>query len=177
MRPRWWEGLALAVGGLLLVYVAGWCGGQTHARAAAQLDADQVLLHGHHAYMARLDSARAVAEALARSEAAWKAKAAALASVGRDTIVTVHHDTITVPDTVTLQTRVVYLGAALSACDARAGALDAALGACKARGDSLERALDQTIRTHECRWLLVPCPSRGVTFILGAALGVYLAHR
>lgn len=75
--------------------------------------------------------------------------------------------------------RVLLVGQlAMAACQAGADSLQAALDLCAQRAhlaiqraDTLERLLTAGIKMSECRVWFVKCPSRGLTFLVGASAG------
>jgi hypothetical protein len=69
-------------------------------------------------------------------------------------------------------------GIALATCDSAVAALAQALEACRSRAslaeqraDTLEALVRRGLAVTRCRWLVVPCPSRAVTFGLGTVVG------
>ena len=141
-----------------------WVAGHTSAIDDLTVDRAQSLVNGHRGYERALSALRTLAADEAR-------RADSLAKTPRYVqVVTAHHDTVTMLDTVWVAQRVTALQGAYQACSE-------GLTLCRARGDSLQAALEGMLKVRACHVLFVPCPSRTVTFFLGAVGGALLEHR
>ena len=153
--------------GVLALCLMGFCYVQGKAAGvdSVTLRDAAALIGGHKGYTRALDSLISIAHR-------DSAQADSLAKHPRyRTVITAHHDTLTVLDTVWVAQEVTALRGAYGACSE-------ALTRCRARGDSLQASLEAVLKTKECRLVLgIPCPSRGALFVLGAVGGALLEHR
>ena len=151
---------------VLALCLMGFCYVQGKAAAVDELTVDraQSLLGGSRI-------ARRLQDSLGEVSRKYLARADSLAKHPRYVqVVTAHHDTVQVWDTVWVAQQVTDLRGAYSACSV-------ALTLCKARSDSLEMSLAAVLKVKACHVLFLPCPSRGALFVLGAVGGALLEHR
>ena len=152
--------------GVLALCLCGfaWVSGRSSAIDDLTLDRAQSLANGHRGYERVVDS-------LLRVSQGAKARADSLAQHPRYVqVVTAHHDTVTMLDTVWVAQQVTALGTAYQACSE-------GLMRCRARGDSLQASLEAVLKVKECHILFVSCPSRTAFFVIGAVSGAILEHR
>ncbi len=153
--------------GVLALCLMGfaWVSGRASGVDSVVLRDAAALVGGHKGYTRVVDSLQGLAQR----------EASRADSLGKHprylTVVTAHHDTLTVLDTVWVAQEVTALRGAYTACSE-------GLTRCRARADSLQASLEAVLKTRECRLILgIPCPSRGALFVLGAVGGALLEHR
>lgn len=152
--------------GVLALCLMGFCYVQGKAAAVDELTVDraQSLLGGSRI-------ARRLQDSLGEVSRKYLARADSLAKHPRYVqIVTAHHDTVQVLDTVWVAQQVSALGTAYQSCSE-------GLTRCRARGDSLQASLEAVLKVKECHILFVSCPSRSAFFVVGALAGALLEHR
>lgn len=152
--------------GVLALCLMGFCYVQGKAAAVDELTVDraQSLVNGHRGYERRLASLISTAQRdSARADSLFH-------HTHYVQVVTAHHDTVQLLDTVWVAQTVTALQGAYSACSE-------ALTLCKARGDSLQASLEAVLKVKACHVLFLPCPSRGALFVLGAVGGALLESR
>lgn len=165
VRLRTW--LAIFAAAIGLYFVGRWQGAASVADAAAVRDAETALAAGK-TYRARIATLTQIQSQHARNAQTWHRRADSLRTLA------LHADTVVVADTGPIGLWRATANAeresgaqctlALASCEERAHAAEL-------RAASLDSALGNVLKVKVCKILVIKCPSRSATFLVGAGLG------